>query len=128
MKNCEYLGKGISSPLMLGGRYTPRQWSCFHVSFGKFSYYRLYVRNLCQFNNLLQNFLIFMGIFHSTSIALTCVKQSSIHCGGSGMSILYRPGVGTSGCPSPSEAPPTCPGFLHWPPYNFWDTAWARSE
>ena len=24
MKNCEYLGKGISSPLMLGGRYTPR--------------------------------------------------------------------------------------------------------
>ena len=28
MKNCEYLGKGISSPLMLGGRYTPRQWSC----------------------------------------------------------------------------------------------------
>ena len=29
MKNCEYLGKAISSPLMLGGRYTPRQWSCF---------------------------------------------------------------------------------------------------
>ena len=28
MKNCEYLGKAISSPLMLGGRYTPRQWSC----------------------------------------------------------------------------------------------------
>ena len=28
MKNCEYLGKGISSPLMLSGRYTPRQWSC----------------------------------------------------------------------------------------------------
>ena len=27
MKNCEYLGKAISSPLMLGGRYTPRQWS-----------------------------------------------------------------------------------------------------
>ena len=25
MKNCEYLGKAISSPLMLGGRYTPRQ-------------------------------------------------------------------------------------------------------
>ena len=29
MKNCEYLGKAISSPLMLSGRYTPRQWSCF---------------------------------------------------------------------------------------------------
>ena len=29
MNNCEYLGKGISSPLMLGGRYTPQQWSCF---------------------------------------------------------------------------------------------------
>ena len=28
MKTCEYLGKAISSPLMLGGRYTPRQWSC----------------------------------------------------------------------------------------------------
>ena len=28
MKNCEYLRKAISSPLMLGGRYTPRQWSC----------------------------------------------------------------------------------------------------
>ena len=27
MKNCEYLGKAISSALMLGGRYTPRQWS-----------------------------------------------------------------------------------------------------
>ena len=24
VKNCEYLGKGISSPLMLGGRCTPR--------------------------------------------------------------------------------------------------------
>ena len=29
MKNCEYLGKGISSPLMLSGRYIPRQWSCY---------------------------------------------------------------------------------------------------
>ena len=28
MKNCEYLGKAISSPLMLSRRYTPRQWSC----------------------------------------------------------------------------------------------------
>ena len=28
MKNCEYLGKAISSSLMLGGRYTLRQWSC----------------------------------------------------------------------------------------------------
>ena len=28
MKNCEYLGKANSSALMLGGRYTPRQWSC----------------------------------------------------------------------------------------------------
>ena len=28
MKNCEYLGKASSSPLMLGRRYTPRQWSC----------------------------------------------------------------------------------------------------
>ena len=28
MKNCEYLGKAISSPLMLDRRYTPRQWSC----------------------------------------------------------------------------------------------------
>ena len=28
MKNCEYLGKAISSPLMFGGRYTPWQWSC----------------------------------------------------------------------------------------------------
>ena len=27
MKNCEYLGKAISSALMLGRRYTPRQWS-----------------------------------------------------------------------------------------------------
>ena len=27
-ENCEYLRKAISSPLMLGGRYTPRQWSC----------------------------------------------------------------------------------------------------
>ena len=27
MKNCEYLGKAIYSALMLGGRYTPRQWS-----------------------------------------------------------------------------------------------------
>ena len=23
-----HLGKGISSPVMLGGRYIPRQWSC----------------------------------------------------------------------------------------------------
>ena len=29
MKNCEYLRKGISSPLMLGGRYTQWQWSCY---------------------------------------------------------------------------------------------------
>ena len=28
MKNCDYLGKAIFSPLMLGVRYTPRQWSC----------------------------------------------------------------------------------------------------
>ena len=28
MKNCEYLGKSISSPLMLSERYIPRQWSC----------------------------------------------------------------------------------------------------
>ena len=27
MNNCEYLGKAISSPLMLGRRYTPRLWS-----------------------------------------------------------------------------------------------------
>ena len=27
MKNCEYLGKAISSPSMLDGRYTPWQWS-----------------------------------------------------------------------------------------------------
>ena len=33
MKKCEYLGKAISSPLMLGGRYTPRQWSCFQKFF-----------------------------------------------------------------------------------------------
>ena len=31
MKNCEYLGKSISSTLMIGGRYTPRQWSCFFM-------------------------------------------------------------------------------------------------
>ena len=30
----EYLGNGISSPLILGGRYTPRQWSCIIVSTG----------------------------------------------------------------------------------------------
>ena len=29
MKNYEYLRKAISSPLMLSGRYTPWQWSCF---------------------------------------------------------------------------------------------------
>ena len=27
-ENCEYLAKGISSPVMLGGRYIPRQWCC----------------------------------------------------------------------------------------------------
>ena len=27
LQNCEYLRKAISSALMLGGRYTPRQWS-----------------------------------------------------------------------------------------------------
>ena len=31
MKNCEYLEKGISSPVMLGGRYIPQQWSCFMI-------------------------------------------------------------------------------------------------
>ena len=29
MKNCEYLAKGISSRVMLGGKDIPRQWSCF---------------------------------------------------------------------------------------------------
>ena len=29
MNKCECLGNGISSILILGGRYTPRQWSCF---------------------------------------------------------------------------------------------------
>ena len=38
MKNCEYLGKGISSPLMLGGRYTPRQWSCYSWNEGAVAY------------------------------------------------------------------------------------------
>ena len=39
MKNCEYLGKGISSPLMLGGRCTPRQWSCsFQKPFSTLNY------------------------------------------------------------------------------------------
>ena len=37
MKNCEYLGKGISSSLMLGGRYTPRQWSCYNCESHKMS-------------------------------------------------------------------------------------------
>ena len=31
-KKCEYLGKGISSPVMLGGRYIPQQWSCYKVT------------------------------------------------------------------------------------------------
>ena len=39
MKNCEYLGKGISPPLMLGGRCTPRQWSCsFQKPFSTLNY------------------------------------------------------------------------------------------
>ena len=33
LENCEYLGNGISSSLMLGWRYTPRQWSCLSYVF-----------------------------------------------------------------------------------------------
>ena len=36
MKNHEYLGKGISSPVMLGGRYIPRQWSCLQIFYAPF--------------------------------------------------------------------------------------------
>ena len=32
-EKCEYLGNGISSPLILGGRYTLRQWSCLYRTF-----------------------------------------------------------------------------------------------
>ena len=41
----EYRGKGISSPLMLGGRYTPREWSCS-------SYYSLRLSNILCGNGL----------------------------------------------------------------------------
>ena len=41
MKNCEYLGKGISSPLMLCGRYTPRQWSCLFLECFGIEHFRI---------------------------------------------------------------------------------------
>ena len=43
MKNCEYLGKAVSSPLMLGGRYTPRQWSCFQKFLSHQKWWRFWI-------------------------------------------------------------------------------------
>ena len=48
MKNCEYLAKGISSPVMLGGRYIPRQWSCYAMKFN-FLQNQLYLHVYCNF-------------------------------------------------------------------------------
>ena len=50
MKNCEYLGKAISSPLMLGGRYTSRQWSCFqkflsHQKWWRFGIFEVFAKH-----------------------------------------------------------------------------------
>ena len=35
-EKCEYLRNSISSPLILGGRYTLRQWFCLHINSRKY--------------------------------------------------------------------------------------------
>ena len=58
MKNYEYLGKAISSALMLGGRYTPRQKNGGHFEFSKFlqNTKMLISRKPCYMERTQQNF------------------------------------------------------------------------
>ena len=90
MKNnyCEYLGKGISSPLMLGGRYTPRQWFCYfciafrcnlqnYLNFFHESFYYLQSCNQSIFNKvpLVDLGHCFKTSFGSVSQVSQCYEQ-----------------------------------------------------
>ena len=62
MKNCEYLGKGISSPLMLGGRYT----AAVVLFKTKISYYLMFSQLFKQVSELTQSFLKHMEFLGSS--------------------------------------------------------------
>ena len=77
MKNCEYLGKAISSSLMLGGRYTPRQWSCFFFVSPKMAAI-LNFRSFCKHKNACISKTVLDGA-NSTKFLTCWISLQSTH-------------------------------------------------